>query len=128
MVTARDALRRILSTVDDNLRSGELQMALTLLEQLTGERGHDGYADVIDGGYGGYIGRCWTCDWEGEPRPPGRDGKAAARADAYKHSEDTMETLRKDFSLSRSLSPTHHATAQPSTKPPEAHTPSDATT
>jgi len=31
-------------------------------------------------------------------------------------------------SLSPSLAPTHHATAPPATKPPEAHTPSDATT
>lgn len=62
-------------------------------------RPHDGYADVIDGGYGGYQARCWDCDWVGAEHLRGNErdepwGSEASRAHKRNAQNEAAEHSR----------------------------------
>lgn len=51
---------------------------------------HDGYANPVGGGWDGYQGACWVCDWLG----PLREKKPDAQRDAIEH---THSSIRRSF-------------------------------
>ncbi len=68
-------------------------------------REHDAYYDCLDGGYRGYQGACWDCDWRGPERLRGdeeigteesRQHKRNAKLDAKHHRETAPWTAKDD--------------------------------
>lgn len=77
-----------------------VQEARAVIEAWERRNGHDSYVDCLDGGYAGYQGACWDCDWRGPAHlrgdeemgtPESRQHKVKARQDAARHRELTRQ-------------------------------------
>lgn len=75
-----------------------VQEARRVLREWELRDGHHAYAEPLDGGWRGYQGRCWDCDWHGPEYLRGdeemgteesRQHKENAHRDAARHRAET---------------------------------------
>lgn len=83
-----------LQEATSRLEPPEVVEARRLIDCWQKRHGHDSYVEPLGGGYTGYQGRCWDCDWHGPEHlrgdeemgtPESRQHKKAAYGDAAGH-------------------------------------------